>query len=276
MGVDEQVVKMALAEGREEHSVEGSNPKAEKSSSYGFKAGEWTFDEKVAANWNNELRGHIPSYFLTIKLVANMTKQLHGVNVPVLSFWCGNGNQFHEYLELGWEANNLVGINYSVPHANMCRDRFPDIKQHMGDEATRPFDPRQAGKFTVVQMLYAVQFEHPDKRRRLLEQAFECVEPGGTLFLTEKCKQSEIMEDMYYHWKASQGVDWEVIHAKKKALVGRMWSVPFEWYVEVLKEIGFLEVEILHAHFGFVSFMARKPRSSNKRQRTEEAGGEAK
>ena len=75
---------------------------------YGFQKRAWVFDENVAANWDNELQGHIPNYFHVNDLIAKVVYKAHGLNSRVLSIWCSVGHQFKPYLDMGWKAQNLV------------------------------------------------------------------------------------------------------------------------------------------------------------------------
>ena len=50
------------------------------------------------------------------------------------------------------------------------------------------------------------------------------------------------------------------IKQKAAALEGVLVPLPAEWYTAVLQRCGFVEVRVLHARLGFVTWMASKPR----------------
>jgi trans-aconitate methyltransferase len=90
-----------------------------------------------------------------------------------------------------------------------------------------------------------------------LTDVFNKLRPGSILVLSEKTAQSGHMQDIYYDFKRSKGVSEEYITKKERALVGVMHTMPAEWYLEQLKEIGFQRVEILNARCGFVTYLCK-------------------
>jgi tRNA (cmo5U34)-methyltransferase len=81
---------------------------------------------------------------------------------------------------------------------------------------------------------------------------------GGTLVLTEKIAQSAPMERLYHDFKRRQGMSDEQISHKKAQIVGVLVPFPLIWYFTVLQDIGFAEVQVLHAEYNFVTLMAVK------------------
>jgi hypothetical protein len=79
----------------------------------------------------------------------------------------------------------------------------------------------------------------------------------GHLILTDKTSQSEIVKELYYDFKLSKGVSEDYIQQKEKNLLGVMLSVPIDWYVKSLREIGFT-VDIIHGDLGFITFLCKK------------------
>ena len=91
-------------------------------SDYGFKqSGSWTFhDKNVADNFDNEVHGHVAGYGVVIRLCAELSLRIHGPQKRVLSYWCGIGNQFEQYLKRGWSPEMIEGMNYSAPLRDRC------------------------------------------------------------------------------------------------------------------------------------------------------------
>ena len=237
----------------------------EEASDYGFKkSGSWTFhDKNVADNFDNEMHGHIAGYGAVIRLCSEVALRTHGPRSRVLSYWCGIGNQFEQYLKRGWSPDLLEGMNYSVPLRDRCVERFPDIKCHLGNDKVGVWNPLDGGGpeyYDVIQMLWALHFEGAcEKRRALLQKCFAAMRPGGTMFLADKTRQPAVLEGLYHDYKRWQGVPEDVIQVKKKAIIGVLVPMPTAWYEEALASVGFVEIAIVHATCGFVTWMARKP-----------------
>jgi SAM-dependent methyltransferase len=250
--------------------TEHSSEKVEHSSDYGFKQAEWKFDGNVAGNWNNELNGHIPAYRGVISMIAEITLRLFGTDARVLSMWCSNGNQFAEYVRRGWSTEKLFGMNYSLPLNELCKERFPNIHVFIGDESLRQknppqigFDPMDAtalgGKFDTIQWVWAMHFEPIETREYGIQRCFDALKPGGLFCLAEKTRQPLVLEGLYHDFKRAQGVEEHVIQAKKKAIKGVLDTQTSIWYESALQKAGFVDIAVIHAQVGFVTWMARKP-----------------
>jgi SAM-dependent methyltransferase len=261
-GVTEYSVKRA----KTDHAVV-INENAEK---YAFKQGAWKFDGNVADNWNGELDCNIPSYRGVISMIAEITLRLFGTNARVFSYWCSSGNQFEEYVRRGWSTKDLVGLNYSLPLNELCKERFPDIHVFIGDESLRDqsppqvgFDPMEAttqgGKFDTIQWVWAMHFEPVEVRAYGIKRCFEALKPGGLFCVAEKTRQPLVVEGLYHDFKRAQGLEEHIIQAKKKAIRGVLNTETPMFYEKAMEEAGFVDISVIHAQVGFVTWMARKP-----------------
>lgn len=226
---------------------------------YGFEEGTWVFDDKVVKNWQNEMDGHIPGYWDVINLSADIVERIHGKSARILNYWAATGNQFIPYQDKGWDPENFMGMNYSEAHDQNFRERFPDCPNRQISIEKRPYNPLTDAPFDVVQMHWSLHFEPLDKRGEVLQQIYDSLNEGGTLLLTDKTKQSEVVEGLYHDFKRAQGVSDEEIDAKKKAIIGVLEPLPSHWYEDVLKKTGFVDICVVHAQLGFVTWLARKP-----------------
>ncbi len=227
--------------------------------SYGFGEGQWVFDKNVASNWDNEMYGHIPSYHHVINLSVDLISRLHGKSARILIYWAATGNQIEAYLERGWNPKNIFGMNYSQPLNFYLRRRFPTCPNRLVHVACRPYKPAIDAPFDVVQMHWSLHFEPLNKRAEVLKCIFDTLTPGGTLLLSEKTEQPDVVEKMYHDYKRSKGVNNEEIRAKKNAIRNVLRTLPSHWYECSLKMTGFVDVCIIHSNLGFVTWTARKP-----------------
>lgn len=240
-------------------NISNANNSHENEICYGFEEGSWVFDEKVVKNWQNEMDGHIPGYWDVINLSADIVEHIHGQSARILSYWTATGNQFLPYKAKGWEPVNFVGMNYSEAHHKSFNERFPECPSRLSDIQARPYNPLVDSPFDVVQMHWSLHFEPLDKRFEVLKHIYDSLNAGGTLLLTDKTKQPEVVERLYHDFKRKQGVSDEEIAAKKKAIIGVLDPLPSHWYEDTLKQIGFVDICIVHAQLGFVTWLARKP-----------------
>jgi len=77
--------------------------------------------------------------------------------------------------------------------------------------------------------------------------------------MTDKTIQSDAMKMLYHNFKLKQGLSLTQIEQKERNLEGVLVPYSLEKNLTMLKQMGFINLEILSAAFGFVTFLAWKP-----------------
>lgn len=72
---------------------------------------------------------------------------------------------------------------------------------------------------------------------------------NGELILTDKMQFTNDDRNNYHTWKKSNGLTDEQILQKEKSLVDVLMVKPLQWYLDILKECGFKDIEVIHKHF---------------------------
>lgn len=200
---------------------------------------QWTFDTSVAERFQHEAETNIPSYHLVIdKCLQFANKHLQKTD-KVIDVGSALGYTLNKFINAGF--TNVMGVDNSSAmieksmHKSVvvCDDKLPD------------------NKYKLVIMNWTLHFV-VDKET-YLRNIYNSLD-DGYLILTEKCSQSLILKDLYYDFKRSKGVSEEYIKQKEKNLIGVMHSVPVDWYLKTLREIGF-KVDIIHGDLGFITFL---------------------
>ena len=127
-------------------------------------------------------------------------------------------------------------MNSKNKHNVICDDALPDIK------------------YKLILMNWTLHFIQD--KYSYLKDIYNKLD-NGHLILTDKTSQSETVKELYYDFKRSKGVSDEYIYQKEKNLAGIMHSVPVDWYLKSLREIGFT-VDIIHSDLGFITFLCAK------------------
>lgn len=96
------------------------------------------------------------------------------------------------------------------------------------------------------------------EREPLLKHIYDSLRPGGTLILSEKVKQSDAAYELFQQQRRNAGVTEEEMKAIDESMAGILVSYPLDWYLLALRDLGFVQVEILRSHLGFVTFRAVK------------------
>jgi len=204
---------------------------------------QWVFDESVAERFQHEAETNIPSYHTVIdKCLTFARKHLNKAD-KIIDVGSALGYTMNKFIDAGF--TNVMGVDNSTAmiekalHKSLvvCSDSLPNYR------------------YKLVMMNWTLHFV--TDKKSYLTTIYNQLEDNGYLILSDKCLQSEIVKDMYYDFKRSRGVSEEYIKQKEHNLIGVMKSVPTEWYLEALHDIGFT-VEIIHADLGFVTFLCKK------------------
>jgi len=200
---------------------------------------QWTFDNTVAERFQHEAETNIPSYHLVIDKCLQFAKKHLQKTDKVIDVGSALGYTMSKFINAGF--TNVMGVDNSSAmieksmHKSLvvCSDKLPDYR------------------YKLVMMNWTLHFV-VDKET-YLRNIYNSLD-NGYLILTEKCSQSLLLKDLYYDFKRSKGVSEEYIWQKEKNLVGVMHSVPVDWYLKTLREIGF-KVDIIHGDLGFITFL---------------------
>lgn len=212
--------------------------------------GNWIFDEQVAARFTHEAEQHIPLYWQTIQLSVETIKMAFNTNAKILEIGCATGNTLAYLLSQGF--TNLIGCDSSPAMLDQATQKVPHIKLI----ETAHF-PQQCSPFEIVICNWTLHFIK--EREQYLKDIFEGLKSGGLFILTEKTIQSNVMKMLYHKFKLNQGLTLKQIEQKDQNLQGVLVSYSLEQNLTILKETGFINLEILSAAFGFVTFLAWKP-----------------
>jgi SAM-dependent methyltransferase len=208
----------------------------------------WKFDSTVADRFQQEATQHIPDYKRVIDMcvdIANATIRPELKDTaPIIDFGSALGFTVDKFINNGY--NNTWGLDNSPdmiakslhPDRIILSDKLPDQQYNM---------------ILVNWTLHFIVDKVP-----YLQDFYNKLSKGGILILSDKTVQSQIVKDMYYQFKLDNGVDPIYIKEKEKSLVRIMNSMPADWYVDQLRNVGFPRIEIINSRYGFVTFMCRK------------------
>ena len=211
------------------------------------KAGQWEFDAQVAEVFDGIARREIPDYLRVIDLCVQAINKGHLEQPKIIDVGSATGETLRQLHQAGYR--NLFGVDSSKAMLErsfsgatlICSETFP--------EAQGPFD--------YVLNNWTLHFiRNP---LRYLEAIIRAMSPGGILILSDKVSSSELVHDLYYDYKRSNGVSEVEIEKKRQQIDGVLVTYPSSWYLNALSNTGFEQIEIINANASFVTFIAVKP-----------------
>ncbi len=208
----------------------------------------WSFDETVAQRFQQEAETHIPDYARVINLCLDYTKQIYGQNtgIKVIDVGSALGNTMDQYIKLGY--SNVTGVDNS--EAMIKTSKYP------GKVTLSNQFPVDKGPYDVVLANWTLHFV--PEREQYIKDIYNSLNHNGLLILSDKMDHSLETENLYYDFKRANGVPEEVIQKKKSALTGVLVTKPLQWYLDILKEIGFFDIQVVNSRYMFSTIYARK------------------
>lgn len=236
-----------------------------------FDQGHWqtrfAFDASVAAVFDDMALRSIPMYREVMQTLGYWAKAHAQPDTQIIDLGCSTGtsliacmSQIPEHL--GVVYRGIDNSDAMVAQARIkTRALFPDrptIIEH-SDIVTA-----NLGRASVVILNYTLQFVPPSHRLLLLTRIFDCLLPGGILFLSEKLTIDDpaihrLSTEEYYRFKEAQGYSKLAIERKRQALEQVLIPMSFTEEMNLLAKAGFTPIEVPVKWNQFCTFVGRRP-----------------
>jgi tRNA (cmo5U34)-methyltransferase len=231
-------------------------------------ARDFTFDQKVAAVFDDMVSRSVPFYGELQRMLADLSLQF----LP---------EQDGGVCDLGCSTGTTIDLILSHPGCPPSTHGYGvDNAQAMLDQAKEKLAPHVAAKrvtlmlsdldsdlqlppVNVVLMNWTLQFVRPIHREGLLRRIHASIRPGGALLMAEKVLVEDsllnrLYIELYYRYKARQGYTAEEIQRKRESLENVLVPYRVEENVELLKRCGFSTVDTCFRWFNWAAFVAIK------------------
>ena len=207
----------------------------------------WVFDRDVACDFNEIANKNIPDYERVIAQCVQIISKMGIENPHIIDVGCATGNTLRQLYNAGF--TRLTGVDSS-------QDMLNTINLPVAQLILSKNFPRHQGRYDAVLANWTLHFIKD--RKTYLTAIAESLSTNGVLILTEKTQSSKIMQALYREFKRANGLTDEEIRIKEQQLAGVLTPYPVDWYLRLLPQLGFAQIEIINARYGFVSFLAQK------------------
>ena len=204
----------------------------------------WEFNAEVAASFEHIARTSVPRYREVLDKTVEIIKKRGYENPKIIDVGSAIGTTLALLHDNGFR--NLYGV-----------DSSQDMLDRSFDQATlinSDWFPVEHGPFDVVIANWVLHFIN--QRGRYLQSIRDSLSPNGILILTEKVATHEMTHELYHDFKRKQGLSEFEIAKKRRMLEGVLVPYPLSWYLETLTALGFRHVDIVDAHYAFVTLVA--------------------
>jgi tRNA (cmo5U34)-methyltransferase len=225
----------------------------------------WEFDKTVATVFDDMLRRSIPQYEVMRHAVTELATRYVKPRTDVLDLGCSLGEALAPLVDRFGADCRYLGVEVSGPMLEACRSRFKPLIDagvvKILDLDLRTGFPKASA--SLILSVLTLQFTPMEHRLRILEEAHASLLPGGAFILVEKVIGAAAPLDrhfveLYYEFKSSSGYTREEIERKRLSLEGVLVPVTAHWNEELLKTVGFRQVDCFWRWMNFAGWIAVK------------------
>lgn len=222
----------------------------------------FSFDDRVAQVFPDMINRSVPGY----KAIVAMTGQLAGhyaaPGATCFDLGCSRGASSLAMASNTPDDCRIIAIDNSQAMIDLLgqdlkRSSFGSrIEIRCADILEQNFN---GASFTA--MNFTLQFVDPLQRDALIQKIHDGLEPGGALLLSEKIRfedeqMDQLMTELYYDYKRTQGYSDLEISQKRSALENVLIAETRDAHLERLKNAGFDRAAVWFQCLNFCSFLA--------------------
>ena len=223
---------------------------------------QFEFDEEVASVFDDMLNRSVPFYKENLNLQIDILKNFLKENDKVIDLGSSTGTFLINLAKKSNKKLNLIGIDNSPAMIKRAKQKA----KAFGVEATfieADFLEYDLKNSKSIIANYTIQFIRPLKREKLIKKIYDSLEDNGIFLMSEKLITenkvlNKIMIDIYYEYKKQKGYSEYEIAQKREALENVLIPYTMQENIEMLKNAGFRDIEVIFRWNNFATFIAFK------------------
>ena len=226
--------------------------------------GDFVFDEKVAAVFEDMIHRSVPGYTTIIAMTARLAETCFQPGSRIYDLGCSLGAASLAIASrMRDRPCEIVAVDNSRPMLDGLEERLAALGG--GPVECRHEDIRECivENASVVILNFTLQFISPADRDRLLRRIHDGMTAGGILILSEKIvlndpRLNELYIEMYHQFKQDMGYSEMEVSRKRAALERVLLPETLAVHKARLARAGFESVEQWFQCFNFASMVACK------------------
>jgi len=225
----------------------------------------WQFDAEVTSVFDDMLARSIPQYEVMREACVNIGSKFIVPHTDVVDLGCSRGEAMASLIEQYGNTNNFIGVEVSDAMLQACRERFARLidkgRVNIQRLDLRTDYPKVNASLTMC--VLTLQFTPIEYRLQIMQNIYDHIETGGALLLVEKvigasAPIDKMMVDIYYDLKRYNGYSNDQINRKRLSLEGVLVPVTANWNMEMLRSVGFKQIDCFWRWMNFAGWVAIK------------------
>lgn len=223
----------------------------------------WKFDKEIVNIFDSHVRKSVPLYDNFHNIIGDLSEWFVEDNTNVYDIGTSTGEGLNNLISHHTNKKvNYIGIDSSAEMLKKAGDNLKNYNVTLinGDITNSDIEIHNA---SFIISILTLQFIPRRKRRQVIEKAFKGLNKGGALVIVEKvignnARFDEMFIELYHDFKLSNGLSEQEVFAKARAIRGVMSPNTVQENTDILKEVGFRDIDIFFKWCNFVGFIAVK------------------
>ena len=222
---------------------------------------QFEFDDEVAGVFDDMLLRSVPFYKENLNLQIDILKNFLQPNDKIIDLGSSTGTFLIE-LSKKIDNLNLIGLDSSDAMIKKSIQKAKAFNSNAKFIKTDFLDYDLSNSKAIIAN-YTIQFIRPLKREKLIQKIYDSLNNDGIFLMSEKLitenkKLNKIMIDIYYEYKKQKGYSEYEIAAKREALENVLIPYTMQENIEMLKNAGFSDIDVIFRWNNFATFIAFK------------------
>ena len=238
----------------------------------GYAPERWEFDEEVTRVFGNMIERSIPENQAMRTAVKAVLKNYYGATDQSrhIDLGCSHGQTIEDLLSVVpmKKHDEIIGIEVSDSMFNtashIMKNFYSDAEGtiEIMKHDLRQGMPELAGYCTSTSVL-TLMFIPIEHRYRLMQEVYNQMAEGGMFVMVEKVlgdsyRVDDLLVDCYYDIKRDNGYSQDDIDRKRLSLEGVLVPLTSQHNQDMLKGVGFKDVDCFWRHLNFAGWIAFK------------------
>jgi len=223
----------------------------------------WQFDHSVAQEFDKHVRKSVPCYDQVQIMIADISEWFIRDGAVIFDLGTSTGETIARLQAKHQNKKDVrfIGIDNSLPMLEKAKVKCETKNVqflHQNIASTTGFTAA-----SLVTAIYTLQFLSLAERRHVIELVSRDLLEGGAFIIVEKIRaETSLVEDMwlelYWDMKQAYGLNPDQVLAKARSLRGVLVPLTLSENVKLLKEAGFLNIDVFMKWYNFVGILAVK------------------
>lgn len=230
---------------------------------------QFAFDQAVVDVFPDMIKRSVPGYATIINMIGNLAERYVEPASQCYDLGCSLGAATlamrHRIRAAGV---CIVAVDSSPAMIERCREILDTdtttrennvaVDLHCADIQSLPLE-----NASMAVLNFTLQFVPPDQRLSVLKNAYNGLNPGGVLILSEKVvfedqPHNELMIELHHNFKRANGYSDLEIAQKRTAIERVLLPESLATHRNRLRQAGFSSVDVWFQCFNFASLIAIK------------------